>query len=69
MQRVALAILTTLPLLAACGKEPSELCAQLLEENAECLSADAAEECEAANDECPGRVVVLESCPVQFSCP
>lgn len=69
--RFALSLSSALLALAtACGPgASSDFCVQALEDHAACLTATAAEDCEAANDECPGEVLVAESCPVQFSCP
>lgn len=63
-------VVAPLCLSLGCGPgEPSDFCAEALEANEACLTNSSAEECEAANDACPGRVAVAESCPVQFSCP
>lgn len=67
---MSLAALSLVSLPLACGPgEASDFCATALEQNAACLASTAAEDCEALNDECPGRVLIAESCPVQFSCP
>lgn len=70
MRPLSLVALAALLLSIACGPgEPSEFCAQALEDNAACLSNDAAEVCAAAEERCPGQVLIAESCPVQFRCP
>lgn len=38
------------------------------EENA-CENEETHEQCLARHEECPGEVMVLESCPVQYACP
>lgn len=35
----------------------------------QCMNPDNFELCRALESECPGQVVVMESCPLQFSCP
>jgi hypothetical protein len=69
-QVVSVVLLGALPFALACGPgELSDFCAQALEEHAACLPANAAEVCEARNDECRGEVRIAESCPVRFYCP
>ena len=34
-----------------------------------CMTADNLEQCEDASAQCPGMVMVMESCPLQFGCP
>ena len=34
-----------------------------------CMTADNLEQCEDASAQCPGMVMVMESCPLQFACP
>lgn len=63
------AIGSVLLLASACGEDVSDFCSEAFEQNAACLSERSGEECEAAYAECPGRVLVLESCPIQFACP
>lgn len=71
MRTLLLALaLAALSLGLACGPgEPSDFCAEVLAENEACLQSSSREDCEARNDECPGRVLIAESCPIQFSCP
>lgn len=67
---MSLISLSCVPFALACGPgELSDFCAQALDEHSACLTANAAEVCEARNDECPGEVRIAESCPVQFFCP
>ncbi len=33
-----------------------------------CMNADNHAECVAKSEECPGKVIRLESCPLQFAC-
>jgi hypothetical protein len=35
----------------------------------QCMNPDNFELCRALEAECPGQVLVMESCPLQFSCP
>jgi hypothetical protein len=37
--------------------------------NDSCMNEDNFRECQEAAAECPGAVLVLESCPLQFRCP
>jgi hypothetical protein len=58
--------------LSACGGPTLVDCDQLATSQAACMDDDAVKACKAANDECAattdGEVLVLESCPLQFSC-
>ncbi|MDP2308353.1 MAG: hypothetical protein Q8P18_20205 [Pseudomonadota bacterium] len=63
-------ILLLLPLLGC--PEPFEpdpsFCTDLMETQPGCMTEDNLAECEEANEECPGGVLVMESCPLQFGC-
>ena len=69
-------LLSFLPLLAACGatNTPSEDsstddgCAGYHAGDA-CVTDENLAQCREREAECPGAVVVLESCPLQFACP
>lgn len=34
-----------------------------------CITADNLQQCEDMAAQCPGQVLVMESCPLQFGCP
>jgi hypothetical protein len=56
-------------LVAACGpatQQPSPC--DDLQPGGACFSQEALDDCLAAEDECPGNVVTMESCPPQFAC-
>jgi hypothetical protein len=65
----ALALLP-LFLLAACPEPEGDptFCTDLMETSSGCMDEGNLAECEDANEECPGEVLVLESCPLQFAC-
>lgn len=56
-------------LLAACGTTdaPSESMCLEIEDDA-CMNEDNLQECLDAEAECPGTVLIMESCPLQFGC-
>jgi hypothetical protein len=70
MRLPALALIA-LGTLAGCP-EPAvadpTFCTDLRETQADCMDDTAFAACEEANDECPGAVTVMESCPLQFGC-
>jgi hypothetical protein len=55
--------------IGACGSEPSDFCAQVEEDNAACITPAGMDQCAQMESQCPGEVLVLESCPLQFACP
>lgn len=56
--------------LSACGEEgASTLCDDLVDSQSACMTDENLAECRAAVDECGDRVLVMESCPLQFACP
>ena len=64
--------LLLLPLLAlaACPEAAPDdtFCTDLMATSS-CMNEDNLAECEAAAADCPGEVLVMESCPLQFGCP
>lgn len=64
-------VLFLLPLfsLAGCPEPDPTLCTDLMETQPGCMTEENLPECEAANEACPGEVLVMESCPLQFGCP
>lgn len=66
--------LVVVPLLAlaACPAPPDPdpgFCTDLMEADSACMNEDNLADCEEANEACPGEVLVMESCPLQFGCP
>ncbi len=62
-------------LLAACGSTTAstpdgagDACAGFGPNDA-CINEENLAQCRAREAECPGQVLVLESCPLQFACP
>jgi hypothetical protein len=57
---------------AGCGGPKLVDCDKIAAEQAACMDAWSTQSCEEENDECAnagtGEVLVLESCPLQFSC-
>lgn len=50
------------------AEDPSSACEGHTRDDA-CMGDDAFAACQAAAEQCPGAVIVAESCPLQFSCP
>ena len=72
MLRAAFSVVVVLAL-SACGSGPALVdCDQLATSQDACMDDASLKACKAANDECAattnGEVLVLESCPLQFSC-
>lgn len=59
---------STHPPAAPDGDTASETCAGH-GPNDSCMNEDNFAQCQAREAECPGQVLVLESCPLQFACP
>jgi hypothetical protein len=63
--------LLLLGLAVACAGDddvPSTFCDDLMANDAGCMNEDNLAECKTAQAECPGNVLVMESCPLQFGC-
>lgn len=56
-------------LVSGCGGELAD-CEQLAKDQENCMPDSAVDSCEEANAECKdaGEVLVLEGCPLQFTC-
>ncbi|MDQ3034226.1 MAG: hypothetical protein M3Y87_17590 [Myxococcota bacterium] len=71
-------VFTIVSMLTACGSaapEPqsgaddaSDSCAGYRRTDA-CITDENFAQCRAREEECPGQVLALESCPLQFACP
>ena len=71
MFRVAFSVVVVIAV-AACGGPKLADCETLASEQDACMDDASLKACNDANDECAetadGEVLVLESCPLQFSC-
>jgi hypothetical protein len=54
---------------SACGPTAEGECEDLKESNQGCWNSELSEKCQELHAECPGQIVVMESCPVQLACP
>ncbi|MCB9763034.1 MAG: hypothetical protein H6739_24755 [Alphaproteobacteria bacterium] len=65
-------LILSLAALTACARyteeEAEAYCAQQAGELGECIDDDGIAECEASYLRCGERMLILESCPVGFSC-
>jgi hypothetical protein len=72
MVRVVFSLIFVVVLGTGCGSAKLVDCEKLAADNAACVDDDALASCQAENTECEaagaGEVLVLESCPLQFSC-
>lgn len=72
MVRVAFSVVVVVLSLAACGGPKLADCEQIATSQDACMDDESLKACKAANDACgataDGEVLVLESCPLQFSC-
>jgi hypothetical protein len=72
MLRVACSVVAIALSLSACGGPKLVDCERIAEANDDCMDDASVKACTEANDECAatadGEVLVLESCPLQFSC-
>ena len=66
MKLTVIALSLALCALSACGPDKKTLCRP--EKPTACDTEESMRQCEQKYDECFGRVVVLESCPVQYAC-
>lgn len=62
-------------LLGACGAQSAPPATDAAGEDCRfepddpCISEEGLEQCRARSAECPGEVLILESCPIQVRCP
>ncbi len=66
---VAVTVAAFVVVVSGCGGDVQD-CQKLAAEQAGCMPASAVAACEQENEQCKdgGEVLVLESCPLQFSC-